>query len=63
MKLYRIAVGVVGALMLSTAVYAGCVGCVDMCQAYCDQAYADAPGERDACANGCVMGCGIACIE
>lgn len=63
MKLYRIAVGVVGALMLSTAVYAGCNGCVAMCTNYCDQAYTDDTGERNACANGCVMGCGIACIE
>lgn len=63
MKLYRIAMGVVGALMLSTAVYAGCNGCVGMCQAYCEQAYEGIPGEIAACGNGCVMGCGIACIE
>lgn len=63
MKLYRIAVGVVGALMLSTAVYANCSNCLGICSNYCNNAYADNEGQRGACIDGCEVACIVACIE
>lgn len=63
MKLYRIAVGVVGALMLSTAVYANCQTCGGICNFYCNNAYADDEGELNACLDGCQVGCIVACLD
>lgn len=62
MKLYRVAVGIVGALMLSTSVWAGCTGCVAACDFYCGNGWPDDPDGEAACYNGCTFGCAYACF-